>query len=83
MESRKAQSKQLPLSYGSWDTISSWSRHRDLNSRPLPYHGSALPLSYDGKYGCYRNKKITPCTTLRRLFGPREVESADSYENQA
>ena len=25
-----------------------WSRHRDLNSGPLPYHGSALPLSYDG-----------------------------------
>jgi hypothetical protein len=24
------------------------SRNRDLNPRPLPYHGSALPLSYFG-----------------------------------
>lgn len=24
------------------------SRQRDSNSRPLPYHGSALPLSYVG-----------------------------------
>jgi hypothetical protein len=28
--------------------ISSWSPDRDLNPRPLPYHGSALPLSYQG-----------------------------------
>ena len=27
----------------------SWSRWRDLNPRPLPYQGSALPLSYIGK----------------------------------
>ena len=26
-----------------------WSRRRELNSRPLPYQGSALPLSYAGK----------------------------------
>jgi hypothetical protein len=25
-----------------------WSRDRDLNPGPLPYHGSALPLSYHG-----------------------------------
>ena len=25
-----------------------WSRRRELNSRPLPYQGSALPLSYAG-----------------------------------
>ena len=25
-----------------------WSLERGLNSRPLPYHGSALPLSYRG-----------------------------------
>ncbi len=24
-----------------------WCCRRDLNSRPLPYQGSALPLSYD------------------------------------
>ena len=33
----------LPLhSYG-------WSPNRGLNSGPLPYHGSALPLSYLGE----------------------------------
>ncbi len=26
-----------------------WSSYRDLNSRPLPYQGSALPLSYKSK----------------------------------
>ena len=25
-----------------------WSRDRDLNPRPPPYHGGALPLSYHG-----------------------------------
>lgn len=25
-----------------------WCRRRGLNARPLPYQGSALPLSYDG-----------------------------------
>ena len=29
--------------------IDKWSPERGLNSRPLPYHGSALPLSYLGK----------------------------------
>ena len=28
--------------------FTSWSRWRDLNPRPLPYQGSALPLSYIG-----------------------------------
>ena len=28
--------------------IVDWSRWRDLNPRPLPYQGSALPLSYIG-----------------------------------
>ncbi len=27
---------------------SDWSRWRELNPRPLPYQGSALPLSYNG-----------------------------------
>ena len=27
-----------------------WSSYRDLNSRPLPYQGSALPLSYKSKF---------------------------------
>lgn len=27
-----------------------WSRWRELNSRPFPYHGSALPLSYIGNF---------------------------------
>jgi hypothetical protein len=27
-----------------------WSRDRDLNPGPLPYHGSALPLSYHGTF---------------------------------
>ncbi len=26
-----------------------WSHDWDLNPRPLPYHGSALPLSYRGE----------------------------------
>ncbi len=30
--------------------FTSWSRWRDLNPRPLPYQGSALPLSYIGVY---------------------------------
>ena len=32
------------------ESIFYWSRDRDLNSRPLPYHGSALPLSYIGVF---------------------------------
>jgi hypothetical protein len=28
----------------------SWSPHPDLNRGPLPYQGSALPLSYVGKF---------------------------------
>ena len=27
--------------------LQGWCCRRDLNSRPLPYQGSALPLSYD------------------------------------
>ena len=37
---------------GPWWSLShrgtSWSPHRDLNSRPRPYQGRALPLSYEG-----------------------------------
>ena len=29
-------------------TVQSWSRRGGLNSRPTPYHGVALPLSYLG-----------------------------------
>src|SRR3989344_2523824 len=29
-------------------TVQSWSRRGGLNSRPTPYHGVALPLSYVG-----------------------------------
>ncbi|MDB5161292.1 MAG: hypothetical protein JWO96_672 [Candidatus Saccharibacteria bacterium] len=29
---------------------SKWSRDRDLNPRPPPYHGGALPLSYHGPF---------------------------------
>ena len=29
------------------------SRWRDLNPRPLPYQGSALPLSYTGNFFCF------------------------------
>ena len=28
-----------------------WSCYRDLNPGPLPYQGSALPLSYNSKTG--------------------------------
>jgi hypothetical protein len=44
----------MRLNYGEikkqphWADLKKWSRHADLNCRPLPYHGSALPLSYDG-----------------------------------
>src|SRR5690606_21677592 len=30
--------------------VPDWSPHPDLNRGPLPYQGSALPLSYVGKY---------------------------------
>ena len=39
--------KTAPIFYQSshFYILNVWSRLRDLNSRPLPYHGSALPLS--------------------------------------
>ena len=33
--------------------FSIWSPHPDLNRGPLPYQGSALPLSYVGIVHCY------------------------------
>ncbi len=36
-----------------------WSQRRELNPRPLPYHGSALPLSYIGKYLAPRRQIVT------------------------
>ena len=32
--------------------LRNWSPRRELNPRPLPYQGSALPLSYMGKKSC-------------------------------
>ena len=32
----------------SWSNLLIWSHDWDLNPGPLPYHGSALPLSYRG-----------------------------------
>ncbi len=45
-----------------------WSRRRDLNSRPPPYHGDALPLSYDGKIDqAIVAKLLCFCYTLELL----------------
>ncbi len=38
------------LSYTPSSKQAKWSPERGLNSRPLPYHGSALPLSYQGPW---------------------------------
>ncbi len=38
------------------------SRWRDLNPRPLPYQGSALPLSYIGKYFIERKTRLKLAT---------------------
>ena len=52
-------------------TSISWSPHPDLNRGPLPYQGSALPLSYVGKL-------FTECTalTLERVMGIEPTSSA-------
>ncbi len=39
-----------------------WSRWRDLNPRPLPYQGSALPLSYIGKMSLERKTRLKLAT---------------------
>ena len=46
-----------------------WSPRRGLNSRPLPYHGSALPLSYLGQWCRVRD------LNSRRLM-PADLQSA-------
>src|SRR5258706_15150413 len=40
----------------SFDMFSS-SPRRELNSRPLPYQGSALPLCYEGGFSVERSKR--------------------------
>ncbi len=38
------------------------SRYSDLNRGPLPYHGSALPLSYSGLLFVERATGLEPAT---------------------
>ena len=52
----------------------SWSPHPDLNRGPLPYQGSALPLSYVGEilppYG------LSTSSLLERVMGIEPTSSA-------
>ena len=58
LRSRKtADLQSAPVDRFGTDPFHLRSRNRDLNPRPLPYHGSALPLSY---FGNALNKKRPP-----------------------
>ena len=55
--------------------ITNLSQRWELNSRPLPYHGSALPLSYVGKWWFSKKMRTTvvipSCWSERRGSNPR------------
>src|SRR5579859_3809323 len=68
--------RKFPLA--TWDFLgsASWSGRRGLNSRPLPWQGSALPLSYsrtaDAEYSsrsCWWPANLAGCRGLRHPFG--------------
>ena len=56
------QTSALPLGY----VALKWSGKRDSNSRPPPWQGGALPLSYFRKYGASAQNR----TVDTRIFSP-------------
>ena len=52
-----------------------WSPHPDLNRGPLPYQGSALPLSYVGDFQLSKTL-IKPSFYLERVMGIEPTSSA-------
>ena len=64
-------------------SITDWSPHPDLNRGPLPYQGSALPLSYVGSSiasDCrsfhYRSPTTVEPSCLERVMGIEPTSSA-------
>ena len=61
----------MPYGYPGRDFIL-WSPHPDLNRGPLPYQGSALPLSYVG-HSLTVSKRSPP---MERVMGIEPTSSA-------
>jgi hypothetical protein len=62
-----ADCRRIPVSETSTRKSFSWCCGRGLNSRPLPYQGSALPLSYRSKPAAWNGHGTTIISRRRRV----------------
>ena len=79
------QSSALPLGYAAGLLTSKWSGRRDLNPRPQPWQGCALPLSYfrigwwrdpesDWGHGDFQSPALPTELSRRAMAGLKRLE---------
>ena len=68
--------------YNYYVLLISLSRWWELNSRPLPYQGSALPLSYNGWYSVRANFRLSNWSGRPGSNRPPEAWKATALPNE-